>query len=661
VIELDKPRLVVRIGFAGARVVPDCDKLAMRLSVVYSHIAEVVAAGATASSKFYGPGALALRLTTGLAEGGDLIAAKWFRIAKIPAASAVVREAAAVLPFNRNIFRSNLDAASQPLFDEEIVACGKRVVELDGRYLPDDSPPTGKTAGFCRHVRTRAYRGQAALLLRQCDLLLAAYDPTAVPKPAGTVETIRNALELGIPVVIIQIGSEAGPDDVAVLRHGDGFHEYYPAPTQTWREVLAELLEQIIVPPPVRAAARAKLHALPADGTDDSMALVHDYFGAGPQFGWSARVRQKSWGWFEGYFKSPLGHHEVAQVGVSVPASAPSPPLSLTASGAVKPYRERAAELARQYNGVYRGTFFLNYALAWVAIVLAILALRLGLTDKWHAIEWFFCLLALGELGILAWIFISAREANHQDFNGKGIDYRYLAERLRAQSFLTMAGSGRPPTPATIRHAARADRLIVVEWLLQAIVRHGEFATAQGSIDPENSLIELKSRWLDVQVRHHEENATKMDRMHHFMEKGASLLGISVLFIVALDIAISFSLWFGWMPKAAVKPMHEVLTWCLLPLTALLPAAVSSLNGVRFQSECDRLAERSKLMAQLLKELSNAAQKLIERITHAKRCPIDDEGAWMEECALFAESCARVMADEVADWSVVYSKSVFEI
>ncbi|HEY0793384.1 MAG TPA: hypothetical protein VGD78_20145, partial [Chthoniobacterales bacterium] len=104
-----------------------------------------------------------------------------------------------------------------------------------------------------------------------------------------------------------------------------------------------------------------------------------------------------------------------------------------------------------------------------------------------------------------------------------------------------------------------------------------------------------------------------------------------------------------------------VLTALLVPLTALLPAAVASLNGVRFQSECDRLAERSKVMAGLLFERSAAAQKLLERMREARNNPDGDEGGWATEGLLFAESCARIMADEVADWSVLYSKNVFDV
>ena len=658
-VELTKPKLVIRIGFAGSRVVADGEGLAGRLSTVFTHIADVLATSAAISSNFYAPAAPVLRLTTGLAEGGDLIAAKCFRVATTADQSAVVRQSAAVLPFSRDTFRLSLNAASQPLFDEEINACGKHVVELDGRYLAGDSPPMGKTARFCSYARTRAYRGQATFLLRRCDLLLAVYDPSAVPKPAGTVETIRNALELGIPVVIIPFGSEVNSDDVAIVRHNVDFHEHHPTLTPTWREILAGLLEQIIVPPPVRAAAKPQAHSSSAHEMDNSIAFVHDYFADSRGSNWLAGVRQKQWAWFEGYFKKPPdpGGVELASVSTATTVANPPPSSSVIATEAIEQYRSRAAELARHFNGVYRGTFFVNYGLSVIAILLAVFGLRLLLTGEWHGKEWVLFALALAKLAILTAIFLTTEEANHKDFNGKGIDYRYLAERLRAQPFLAMAGSGRPPTPAIIRHATRADRLVVVEWLFQAVIRQEEVSALALPIDPESCLFALKSRWLDVQTRHHEENSVKMERMHHFTEKWAKQLGLAVIVLVVLDLAvISFRLC-GWMPEALLMPADIVLTSLLVPLTALLPAAVASLNGVRFQSECDRLAERSKVMASLLSERSTAAQSLIDKLKQARKHPNDDEGGWATECLLFAESCARIMADEVADWSVLYSKT----
>jgi len=400
-----KPRLAIRIGFAGARAVADVAVLVDRLDAVYKYIAEVVAAAALAASGSYATDAPVVRLTTGLAEGGDLTAANSFLTcaADRMASPAITRQLAAVLPFDRATFRSHLEAASQPLFDGALVRCEGRVLELDGRYLADDSPPNGKTASFCRHVRTRAYRGQAAVLLRQCDLLLAAYDPAAIPKPGGTVETIRQALELAIPVVVIPLGEESRPDNVAILRQRDGFHEHHPMTTPAWREELAEMLRRLIIPPSVPADGDRPAHEPRTQRPNSRMELLRDYYGTGPRLTRLTGLRQIGWTCFEERFNksastanptalatAPASAHASAPALDASPAAETSPaaPALPNVPDPFKAYRDRAAILARYYNGIYRGTFFMNYVLAVVAICIAVVGLRLLLSGHWWYWRW---------------------------------------------------------------------------------------------------------------------------------------------------------------------------------------------------------------------------------------------------------------------------------
>jgi hypothetical protein len=290
---LEKPALVIRLGFAGARAVEDGEQLSRRMRVLYERIAEILVAGAAIAREWYAPGMPLLRLSTGLAEGADLIAAKSFRDASAGIGAAVIAESAAILPFPRDVYRSSLDGDYRRSFDEELAHCQGRVIELDGRYVPKPAPAAAEDEDrFGRYVRSRAYRGQATVLLRQCDLLLAAYDPTTPPKAGGTVETVRNALELGIPVVVIPLGSGAGPDDVAIFRNRDQWQEYHLAPKPEWREELAEVLGQWVIPPPLNAGRQS---AALAASAHQSMELVSDFFGPLPQANWLARLRQNRW------------------------------------------------------------------------------------------------------------------------------------------------------------------------------------------------------------------------------------------------------------------------------------------------------------------------------------------------------------------------------
>jgi len=97
------------------------------------------------------------------------------------------------------------------------------------------------------------------------------------------------------------------------------------------------------------------------------------------------------------------------------------------------------------------------------------------------------------------------------------------------------------------------------------------------------------------------------------------------------------------------EPLHLYLAPGLIFLAAVLPAAVASLNGVRFQSECARLSDRSAQMAVqlgLLQERANMPRPRPARMLDALR---------------LAEDVARLTLDEVAEWSAIYGKEFVEM
>ena len=166
-------------------------------------------------------------------------------------------------------------------------------------------------------------------------------------------------------------------------------------------------------------------------------------------------IRERLWDRFEKYFKQP---------GRTEPQDNPE----------LKPFadfRSRAIDLNYRYIGLYRGTFLLNYLLAVVAVILAVFSLILLVNSDHPPILWLL-ILRLAKLAVVVSIFRNTHAANHGDWNEMAIDYRYLAERLRAMSYLPRLGSFRSPAPNSPQYASRVQRQRVVDWLFQAIVRH---------------------------------------------------------------------------------------------------------------------------------------------------------------------------------------------
>lgn len=128
--------------------------------------------------------------------------------------------------------------------------------------------------------------------------------------------------------------------------------------------------------------------------------------------------------------------------------------------------------------------------------------------------------------------------------------------------------------------------------------------------------------------------------------------------IVGVDI-LPLVLYFAHRLPWADQLKHDLAPW-LIFLAAVLPAAVASCNGLRFQGETRRLAERSKRLARVLGGRAAAAAALAGRLAQARAQPATDPGAWSLDTLRLAERVAEDCLHEVADWSVLYTKELPE-
>lgn len=368
-------------------------------------------------------------------------------------------------------------------------------------------------------------------------------------------------------------------------------------------------------------------------------------------------------------------------------------------------YRRRATELNYHYSGLYRGTFLFNYALAVLAVLLATLSLCLLAVFGGHGEpRWLNpTVLALGctKLAILYLILRNTLQANGENWNARAVDYRYLAERLRALHYLPRLGSFQPPEAARPYEAQRAQRQTAVDWLFEAMLRAVSPAALElarpacvpshdGTGDlrvpalltlaPRPALDLICSPWLSEQIAYHERSEHTHEAMDHRAEAAVTWLSRAVLGFVALDLLI-LAAFLGLsgheaaplLPagaahaaptahavRAIVDGLHGLTPWLLL-LAAVLPAAVAALNGLRFQSEAGRLAERSRSLALALAGRRREAAALTQRMDRARADPDGDPGAWSLAGLRLAERVADDCVREVAQWSVLYAKELPEL
>ena len=782
-----RPRLVLRAGFAGSQKL---DAASPELLAHVGRILETLAgeltrvgsddAPTSSIHRFYSREKPLLRLVTGLCQGGDSLAAKALEMmgAGGGPAEGVATELAAVIPFELPVYRASRPEEFREEFDRQAARCAY-ILCLDGIY---DKPATETT--LSKNRRARAYRSQSALLLRQSDILIAATDPEGEGRAGGTMETVRAALEFDLPVVFLH----AGTGKVSLIEPGDDPASAFAALLEgegDWRRELARWVKTIVADPDVDVIpepAHGGGGASPAKKSHGER-LLEEYFDgtrvpqtkAGPDGRARARKPVAAWLWgvFESWFRIR-------------PGPQPDPPLA-----PYKGWRDRCTSLNYHYAGLYRGAFFFNYVLATAAVFFAALSLVFlrhssdqekvkpggaAHTKQAEAVQEFANLAmgvpakggegagtagggaqpgkgdhgeprwlwpALLVLGLLKFacvtlIYRNTHRANHEDWNDKAVDYRYLAERLRTLYYLPRIGSFQPPVAAPPQYASRVVRQSAVDWLLDAIVRATSpaalpearrevFETGAGRsletvilrVKPLETLALVRDAWVAQQTVYHDCNARSMDRMHAFAEGWGKALNLIVIGLVMVDVAVLLaSIGFGrfgalahTFPRVheAVEHLHHYTPW-LVFMAAVLPAAVGSLNGIRFQSECQRLAERSAVMRAILggrtpraahsepKRLSQklldavwtkpaafvkslfpflfnakpalprdpkgsklaAADRLMGRINRHMDGSAPDPGSWTPEVLRYAESVADTFIQEVAEWSVLYTKEVPE-
>jgi hypothetical protein len=162
----------------------------------------------------------------------------------------------------------------------------------------------------------------------------------------------------------------------------------------------------------------------------------------------------------------------------------------------------------------------------------------------------------------------------------------------------------------------------------------------------------IRHEWLNGQRAYHQKNARTLGRMTAALEMLSRALNWTVVAVVTADLALLLLSWAA-DGSAAVGEMSRAVEHRLTPtfilIATVLPAAIASLAGIRFQSECARLADRSQHMAAQLHAVAERAELLDLRPVRAL------------DALRLAEDVATLTIDEVVEWSAIYGKAMVEM
>ena len=575
------PRLTLRVGVAGNRNLDPAmiARIEQRLDEALAAIAAPLASAARNRegrvTRFYcDKRKPLLRLISGLAEGADALCAD--ALSRYAAnAGPLDTELAAVLPFALHTYRASRDPVFWPTFDRQAAQCSY-ILTLDGIYEP---PAPGETH-LAKRRRSRAYRAQGRFLARHSDLLLVVANPGADGHAGGALETLHEGLAFGLPVLFVDVTNGAirliaPEDDAPAVLEADPPKDDAPP---VWKDQLARMIDEIIAGPDQRRARDEAAGHPPAK----RLALLEEYFldadvppmsgSVGGNSGRKHSHRERLWSKW-------IARLNRAGKDSRVPSPQAHP-------AAYARWRERARQLNYDAAGLYRGGFLLNYRFAVAAVLLAALSLALiGYAPGHQHFEWIPLVLlglAIVKLGVVGTIFWNTHQAEHASWNERAIDYRYLAERLRALCYLPGIGSFQPPYVAPPMYASRVVRQSVVDWLADAITRAVSAAEVMSmrhetvrpdgadpyqvrvaAIDVLATTTVVRDAWVAEQSAYHDSNAKTMQRLYAFLDRWGSRLSVGVIAIVGLDIALLFTLYdlnwvYGWVGTESFDFYHRI-------------------------------------------------------------------------------------------------------
>jgi hypothetical protein len=637
-----KPAIAFRVGVVGHRPdrLPEDDA---GLENIRSRVAQVLeaikmavgAVPASASAPLYDLSRPALlKANSPLAEGADrLFAEEALRLGY---------HLNCIMPFSQAEFEHDF-------VDPHAQEAGSRT---RFRTILREAEETGRLTRFelDGHPEERhdSYRAAGRVLLNQSDLLVVIWDGGAPAGVGGTVDTLREAVEFGVPVVWIDSRSPhgwrilKGQGALAPLRQ-DGPWPASPAPADeaedTWalQDAVITLVNEELGPPD-------------ADDEDapitEGWTNVFTYFEE-DQARWNFAL---TWRIFRDLFGHGRLHLPPARVGDYIEdvrgawpvlADQTSPPPSQMISAvneALRSHYAWASRLADRYADSHRSELIWASFLPFAATVTGLLPLA-GHFSKHTGV-----LIGIAELVVIFFMIALPAWAHRRRWHQKWMEYRVLSELIRELKILAPLGGASPLPRASPHLASYGDPTRSwMYWLTRAIAR----ATPTPNVQVTQAYVDEQIReLLDVigrggrrgepalgQLGFHRLSSERMETIHRRLRRSTFLLFAVILAAVFANWALGW-----WAPDLGSR----LRNW-LIFLSACLPAVSAALAAINNLGEFARLYRRSQAMASGFVEVrrrlrSRAAQPPPRRLS---------------EVTDLAAEMTKMMVDENTEWRIL--------
>jgi len=539
------PPLVLSVGLTGHRSVGMTGAVAeateQGIGAVFDALKRALPTAMAQEAAFYTTAAPVIRLVTVAAEGAVLLGTR-----------AAVRhglKVSAVIPFALDDYRSDFSPAAVSEA-AAIFAGAESLLELPGR----------------RDEGARAYERANDVMLSNIDVLVAVWNGGRAHGRAGTGDVVQDAVTKGIPIIVIDPQSPATPgiliappiDDVEPPVASDLARRPLPAD-------LGDFLRGV-VGPPSRLAQRQAFTDLIAEAPQSRQWRVEYSLllkTLAPRRN-AARKRAVA--------AAKAARSAAAASRVALPNAKRLEPIDR----ARKTIDALAVEYGQKFRSSAVSAFLVVILGSWVSGVLGLLIPALASAS-----------IAV-QLLANALVIVDIAFRGRRRWQERWLDYRVVAERLRWLRFRHAfgLGGGRAMRSGLQQHKSWID------WYIRRIAR--SLGPPQGKID-DASIAAAADYLSDVeipdQIDYHRGTFRQLgllERRLFFCAQAALMASLGVAVVLAISAVRVGSL--------------DKVTWreFAIVLLAILPATMTSLNGLRVDADLGRLVERSAQTMALL-------------------------------------------------------------
>lgn len=577
----------VHVGIAGHRVLPaEAQERIIRqvrevLAEVQKDTRELLAKKGSTLPQGCVNGEPRFRLLTPLAEGADRLAAR--------EALVLGYSLQCPLPFSRAFYESTFtsDDAAHTEF-RELLGKAESVLEL---------------AGSNESFTSQAYADVGSLVVNHSDFLLAVWDGKPNRYIAGTYATVKQALRRHIPVIVIDAIETEGN---APIRYQEDNKM-----RSDWRAVLAEQLEQILLP-------------RNADGAEVSLFPLPT-----PRNG---RMRI----WLRGLEKLLLGKAQTP----GIPMRDDSEPEGVAPAASrlwlqrKQCFSKAVENMAGHYRNLMLGRLLFPL-LATVFLTLALNIAQLPLLGSFiNSIGWpvqgvrvtFFVLQILCLLLAVLQVMLDRFAHYHRRF----LCYRVMAELCRQTAFLYPMGF------ADVRFRHRASRppsgSNITAWYYRMLLReHGLPAEMLTHADIKNWLYWLTQKLLVSQQHYHNNRALRCNILQ-------TKLGLmAVCFYVMGLFATAMRAWLGGFGGG------EAVSWLAFfaSLALIFPPAAVFFSSISQNVGYPAHGVTSRNMDDFFRAMTEEVDSLLDK-------PADE--IYYSDILRICEDVDRRCREELSDW-----------